>query len=115
MAITPAPIFLKFREQLTDPFGSVLDQVVGTINQNFRTPLAPTGLGLTLVNDFPSPFREEFQQLQAGINLGFANVKASRFPAPVALQFREQLPEPLGSELESVVGMINVGLRNLFP
>lgn len=115
MALTPAPIFLKFREQLQESFGAVLDQMTSVVNRNFRTPTTPTGLGLTVIDDFPSPLREEFQQLQGAINLGFANVAASRFPAPVALQFREQLPEPLGSELESVVGMINVGLRNLFP
>lgn len=115
MAIVPAPVFQKFREQIEEPFSGVLDSFVSTINDNFQNPSFPTGIGLTVIDDFPPPMREEFQQLQAALNRAFLNIANSQLAAPVALVFREQLPSQLGDEMESLVGMINVGLRNLFP
>lgn len=106
---------MRFREELEEGFGSVLEQLVGQINFNFTNPSAPVQIGAVGLDDLPEPFAGEFQQLAAGLNRGFFNIAHSQLAAPVTLRLREQLPEPLGSELDGIVGTANLGLRNLFP
>ncbi len=107
---------MRFREQLEETFGSVVEQIVSQVNHNFAHPDPPLSLiSSSLMDTLPEPMLGEFQQLVAGINRGFVNIAASQFAAPVALTIREQLPEPLGQEMEGIVGVINLGLRNLYP
>lgn len=115
MATTPSFVFLRFREELSESYGAVLDQLVGQINYNFQNPSRMSLLGSAGLDAVPEPVQGELQQLIAGINRGFTNISASRLSSPVSLRAREQLPEPLGSELEGVVAAVNLGLRNLFP
>lgn len=115
MATTPAPVFMRFREQLDDTYGSTVEQIVGQVNHNFANPTSMTLLSSSLTDDLPEPILGEFQQLISGINRGFTNITSAQLSAPVALTVREQLPEPLGQELEGIVGVINLGLRNLYP
>lgn len=106
---------MRFREQLDDSYGSLVEQIVGQVNHNFANPTSMTLLSSSLSDNLPDPMLGEFQQLIAGINRAFTNITASRLAAPVALTVREQLPEPLGQEMEGIVGSVNLGLRNLFP
>lgn len=115
MSTVPAQVFMRFREQLDDSYGSIMDALVGQVNHNFANPTAMSLISSTLTDSIPEPIQGEFQQLIASINRGFTNITASRLSTPVVLTIREQLPEPLGQELEGIVGSINLGLRNLFP
>lgn len=106
---------MRFREQLDDTYGSMVEQIVGQINHNFANPTSMSLLSSSFTDSLPEPVLGEFQQLIASINRGFTNITESKLSTPVVLTVREQLPEPLGQEMEGVVGSINLGLRNLFP